>query len=162
MERMKNLVIYPTCEEFPLDWYDMVEVNVLLPQLAEKAESLTKSRLFEIAKTPAMLFVARDRERRRVDQKDSIVAMTLFIRLVTTTVRFGLVEDVVTDEQYRRRGIGEMLTKCVIDNGTLLNLNYIDLHSSNWREAAHGMYKKCGFKVVASGPERTYFRYTYK
>lgn len=136
---------------------------MLLPQLSENIKPLTRSRMFEIAQhSKPELIVARDRDCRRVDGNDSIVAMTLFIPLVTNTVRFGLVEDVVTDQQYLRQGIAEKITRCAIENGRLLKLERLDLHSSNKRKPAHALYLKCGFKLVAEGPERSYFRYNYE
>lgn len=139
----------------------MIDVNQLLPQLAPNAEPLYRSKMFEM-RGKAELIVARDSVRKRVDGKGTVVAMTTMLFCSTLTNNFALIEDVVTDAAYRRRGINEHLNRLAIDNGRILSLSYLELHSRSSRAPAHALYKKLGYVRVAEGKERIYYRYYFK
>ncbi|WP_240479494.1 GNAT family N-acetyltransferase [Pseudoalteromonas rubra] len=66
-----------------------------------------------------------------------------FARVVSDTVTFAYLMDVIVFEKYQGNGIGTQLMEAV--------LNYPDLKSVNWllnTSGAHGLYEKFGFSKV--------------
>jgi GNAT superfamily N-acetyltransferase len=57
----------------------------------------------------------------------------------------GFIENVITDEKYRRRGIGKKLIEMAIEYGKQNNCYKIILQSSYKRKENHIFYEKCGF-----------------
>ncbi|HUT68385.1 MAG TPA: GNAT family N-acetyltransferase [Dehalococcoidales bacterium] len=64
---------------------------------------------------------------------------------------FAVVEYVVVDEQYRRRGIGKLLMDYVIARSKEAGCYKIMLTSDKRREQAHQFYKSLGFAASAHG-----------
>jgi GNAT superfamily N-acetyltransferase len=57
----------------------------------------------------------------------------------------GFIENVITDEKYRRKGIGKRIIKMAIEYGKQNNCYKIILQSSFKRRGNHIFYEKCGF-----------------
>ena len=57
----------------------------------------------------------------------------------------GFIENVITDENYRKKGIGKNLIKMAIEYGKQNNCYKIILQSSFSRKENHIFYEKCGF-----------------
>ena len=57
----------------------------------------------------------------------------------------GFIENVITDEEYRRRGIGKKLIKMAVEYGKENNCYKIVLLSGAKRKEAHLFYEACGF-----------------
>ena len=64
---------------------------------------------------------------------------------------FAVVEYVVVDEPYRRRGIGKLLMDYVIAQAKEACCYKIMLTSDNRREQAHKFYESLGFEASAHG-----------
>ena len=64
---------------------------------------------------------------------------------------FAVVEYVVVDEQYRRRGIGKLLMDYVIARSKEAGCYKIMLTSDKRREQAHQFYESLGFEASAHG-----------
>lgn len=64
---------------------------------------------------------------------------------------FAVVEYVVVDEQYRRRGIGKLLMDYVIARSKEAGCYKIMLTSDKRREQAHQFYESLGFAASAHG-----------
>lgn len=159
---MLNDVMYEW-EQFPLGFYDLMNINELLSQLAldpsKPSPQLSSTRMMEMRARQTEIIVARDSTRKHVDGKDAIIAMTTVFPILTMSNTFALVEDVVVDGHYHRQGIGEMINRYVIVHFRFLGFNYLELHSHIARIPAHTMYEKIGYKLVAEGPERKYYRF---
>ncbi len=56
------------------------------------------------------------------------------------------IEDVVVDESARRRGIGEAITRFLLDQAEDSGAKYAALTSNPRREAANRLYQKMGFE----------------
>ncbi len=56
------------------------------------------------------------------------------------------IEDLVVDESVRRQGIGEALTRFLLDQAEEAGAKYVALTSNPQREAANKLYQKMGFK----------------
>jgi len=57
----------------------------------------------------------------------------------------GFIENVITDERYRKRGIGKKVVEMAIEYGKQNNCYKIVLLSSYKRKENHVFYEKCGF-----------------
>lgn len=57
----------------------------------------------------------------------------------------GFIENVITDEKYRKKGIGKKLIEMAIEYGKQNNCYKIILQSGYKREGSHIFYEKCGF-----------------
>ena len=57
----------------------------------------------------------------------------------------GFIENVITDEKYRKKGIGKEIIKMAIEYGKQNNCYKIVLQSSFKRKENHVFYEKCGF-----------------
>lgn len=57
------------------------------------------------------------------------------------------IEDVIVHEKYRGRGLGEQLTRLLIENAKKEGVVSISLTSRSHRVAAHKLYTKLGFSV---------------
>ena len=85
-------------------------------------------------------FVATDGDR---------VISTLYLVIMPNMTRGGrsngLIENVVTHEEYRRKGIGKKLMQMAIDYGKANNCYKIVLLSNIKRKESHLFYESCGF-----------------
>jgi ribosomal protein S18 acetylase RimI-like enzyme len=110
----------------------------LVPQLSSHAEPMTKDELQEIAGSKAtVLFVARDGE-------EIVGTLTLVMFRIPSGLR-AWIEDVITDESQRGKGVGEALTMAAIDMARSRHVRSIDLTSRPSREAANRLYQRLGF-----------------
>jgi GNAT superfamily N-acetyltransferase len=57
----------------------------------------------------------------------------------------GFIENVVTHEKYRKKGIGRKLIEMAIEYGKQNNCYKIILQSNRKKEGSHIFYEKCGF-----------------
>ena len=63
----------------------------------------------------------------------------------TPTGLHAWIEDVVVDEAFRRQGIGEALTRALIDEARRVGADSLSLTSRPAREAANRLYQQLGF-----------------
>ena len=114
------------------------DVNRLLRQLDETAQSLTQEELENIvAGEDADFFVVRDGER--------IIGMGTLVELRSTIGHRARIEDVVVDETYRGQGLGKQLTETMITRAREKGIILLELSSRPSREAANALYQKIGF-----------------
>ena len=77
------------------------------------------------------------------------VVGSLYMALIQNLSRdgrpIGFIENVITDAQYRRKGIGKKLISMAVDYGKENNCYKIVLLSNTKRKEAHLFYKDCGF-----------------
>jgi GNAT superfamily N-acetyltransferase len=123
----------------------------LLPQLSRSAKPVTQADLEALRDSPAVTVL--------LARCDGSLAGTL--TLVMFPLPTGLrswVEDVVTDEAFRGRGIGEALTRAAIRLAQEAGARTLDLTSRPSREAAGRLYERTGFELR----ESRVYRYTYE
>jgi len=58
----------------------------------------------------------------------------------------GFIENVITDKNYRQKGIGRALIKMAVEHGKVNNCYKIILQSGSARKESHIFYEKCGFE----------------
>jgi len=68
-----------------------------------------------------------------------------YARVISDKTRFAYILDVYVDEQYRKRGIGQAMMKCILSNSKLKDVYQWLLITKD----AHEVYKKVGFSVVS-------------
>ena len=120
----------------------------LIPQLAAHKIPPTEEELDELVKSEAsILLIARD-----PDGNAPIAgALCLTIYRVPTGLR-SIIEDVIVDENLRRRGIGEALVRKAIDLAREAGADGVSLTSNPQREAANELYQSIGFQRRQTNP----------
>ena len=112
----------------------------LLPQLSSSATLPTAQYVEElISREDTHLFVA-------CGESGEIVGMLTLLIVAIPTSRKAWIEDVVTDKSHRGEGIGEALVKRAVEVARAEGAKRIYLTSNPKREAAHRLYKRCGFE----------------
>jgi len=113
-------------------------LTALLPQLSSSAPPPTAEDLAEIIASPATdLLVAR------LDGR-IVGSLTLAVFRIPTGVR-AWIEDVVTDEAARGRGVGTALNRFALERARERGAKTVDLTSRPSREAANRLYQRIGF-----------------
>ena len=81
--------------------------------------------------------------------EDKIVGYFIMTKIknVVRGYDYNLVDYVCTDANLHGRGIGSFMVRTMIDLSNNDNVKYIQLTSSNKREAARHLYAKYGFKI---------------
>lgn len=80
------------------------------------------------------------------DVEGVIAGMLSLVLVDIPTGRKAWIEDVVTDEAFRGRGIGRALVERAIEIAKEKGAKRIYLTSNPSRKAAHALYAKCGFE----------------
>jgi ribosomal protein S18 acetylase RimI-like enzyme len=113
----------------------------LMPQLSSSASVPGREELAQMVGSDAtQLLVARDRGEWTV-----VGTLTLVLFRIPTGVR-AWIEDVVVDEAYRGRGVGEALTLAAVERARRAGARTVDLTSRPSREAANRLYQRLGFR----------------
>ncbi len=113
----------------------------LTPQLSRSSPVPGPDELAEIVASPAtVLLVARDG-----DPAQIVGTLTLVLFRIPTGLR-AWVEDVVTDEPVRGRGVGAALTREALRRAEAAGARSVDLTSRPSREAANRLYRRLGFE----------------
>jgi ribosomal protein S18 acetylase RimI-like enzyme len=120
----------------------------LIPQLGAHKVPPTFDELKELVKSDtSTLLVARE-----PDENSPIVGiLSLTIYRVPTGLR-SIIEDVIVDENMRRRGIGEELIGRAIELAREAGANGVSLTSNPQREAANQFYRSIGFELRQTNP----------
>jgi ribosomal protein S18 acetylase RimI-like enzyme len=120
----------------------------LIPQLSVHKLPPTMEELGELIKSESsILLLARD------PNGSAPIAGTLSLTLyrVPTGLR-SIIEDVIVDENLRRRGIGEALVRKAIDLAREAGAQGVSLTSNPQREAANQLYQSMGFQRRQTNP----------
>ena len=110
----------------------------LIPQLSDSNPQPDRSTLEEIVASDSSILIAAF--------IDGAIAgsLTLIIFSIPTGKR-AWIEDVVVDEKFRNKGIGESLNQEAINIAKRLGAKTVDLSSRPSREAANRLYSRLGF-----------------
>jgi ribosomal protein S18 acetylase RimI-like enzyme len=112
----------------------------LVPQLSRSAAPVAAGDVKEIVDSPSTrLLLARE--------EGQIVGTLTLVVFRTPGGLQTWVEDVITDEAARGRGVGEALTRAAIDLARSLGARYLNLTSRPSREAANRLYQRLGFEA---------------
>ena len=123
----------------------------LMPQLNPAAQPPDLPALQAIISSGAAdLFIAREQE------FGKIVGALALVVFSTPTGTHAWIEDVVVDEDYRGRGIGETIIREAIERARERKAKVVDLTSRPVREAANRLYLRMGFVVRLTNLYRFY------
>jgi ribosomal protein S18 acetylase RimI-like enzyme len=113
----------------------------LVPQLSKSNPPPSPAEVEAMLASDAISqFVARDDD-------GSIVGVSTLVMFPIPTGRRAWVEDVIVDESARGQGVGEGLTRAMIDAAREWGCKTIELTSRPTREAANRLYQRLGFTV---------------
>jgi ribosomal protein S18 acetylase RimI-like enzyme len=120
----------------------------LVPQLGAHKSHPTRDELKALARSEAStLLIARE-----PDEESPIAGiLSLTIYRVPTGLR-SIIEDVIVDENMRRRGIGEALVRHAIELARAAGADGVSLTSNPRREAANQLYQSMGFELRPTNP----------
>ena len=114
-------------------------VQRLVPQLSRSNPPPTTAELGELVASPATdLFIA-------LDDAGTIVGMATLVTFRIPTGRRAWIEDVVVDEAARGQGVGDALTRAMVDRSREFGAVTVDLTSRPARDAANRLYQRAGF-----------------
>lgn len=114
------------------------DINALIHQLSERLPDCTMQLLESIVTdTTTELWVVEDGER--------IIGMATLVIVTIPEGQRAQIEDVVVDEKYRGQGLGEELSKKLIERAKMRKVPSITLSSRAERVAANKLYQKLGF-----------------
>jgi ribosomal protein S18 acetylase RimI-like enzyme len=117
-----------------------VALERLVPQLSKSNPPPTGEQVVQMLASPAIhQFLAHD------DDGSIVGVATLAVFRIPTGLR-AWIEDVITDETARGQGVGEALTRAMLDRARSLGCVTVDLTSRDSREAANRLYQRIGFK----------------
>lgn len=123
--------------------------NILLQLSPSSACIPDKNHLENVIKSESItLFIAK--------YEGKIVGTLTLAIYPTPLTRKAWIEDVVTDNAIRGKGIGKLLIEAALEYAQNLGIEKVDLTSSNDRIAAHGLYKKTGFEKRDTSVFRKY------
>ena len=112
----------------------------LVPQLSRSNPPPSEEHVREMVASPAISqFVAR------ADDGAIVGVSTLAVFRIPTGLR-AWIEDVITDESIRGQGVGDSLTRAMLDRARELGCVTVDLTSRPSREAANRLYQRIGFQ----------------
>ncbi|AKM82150.1 TPA: GNAT family N-acetyltransferase [Candidatus Berkelbacteria bacterium] len=121
------------------DYHDCMN---LLPQLLPTVKLPSYAEFEKIIKSPTTnLFIARE------ESSQQIIGM---LTLIFYRIPVGLcsrIEDVIIDENHRRKGLGTSLCNAAIEDAKKAEAMKIDLTSNPSREEAHRLYESLGFSI---------------
>lgn len=124
---------------------ERAQIATLVGQLTSK--TIDPLRFDEVVQSPDTQLLAARRDGR-------IVGVTVLALYSTLTGRKAWIEDVVVDTSERGAGIGRALVERAISEAQACGATTIDLTSNPSREAAHRLYRACGFEERATTPFR--------
>lgn len=112
----------------------------LVPQLSRSNPPPVVEQVAEMLASDAISqFVAR------ADDGNIVGVSTLVVFRIPTGLR-AWIEDVITDEAARGQGVGEALTRAMLERAGDLGCRTVDLTSRPSREAANRLYQRIGFE----------------
>ncbi len=126
-----------------LEQKDVDAVNRLMKQLSGSAQEIQKNKLTDILCQPNFrMIIFKDSD------TDEVIGMASLCYYKTLYARRGAgqVEDVIIDEKYRGKGLGELIMKYVISTARNLRLETLELTSNPKQVEANSLYPKLGFK----------------
>jgi len=115
------------------------DINVLIHQLSLRLPECSSELLESIIADPNL-------EVWVVTEDAHIVGMAALVIVTIPEGRRAQMEDIVIDEKYRGQGLGEQLSKKLIERARARDASVVTLSSRADRVAANTLYVKLGFE----------------
>ena len=113
----------------------------LVPQLSRSNPPPSVDEVTVLLASDAITqFVARD-------DRGRIIGVSTLAVFPIPTARRAWIEDVIVDESARGQGVGEALTKAMLDRARAVGCKTVDLTSRPSREPANRLYQRMGFEL---------------
>lgn len=110
----------------------------LIPQLTQKPLP-TKDTLAEMLAAPSTTLIT-------ACENGRTIGMLTLVLYRTPTAQRARIDDVITDESSRGKGVGEAMIRYAIEIALKKKAVYVDLTSRPERKAANRLYERIGFK----------------
>ncbi len=136
-------LVYRALSLWEIDDALVADLNILLRQLSTKDVVITSDSLSKLLGQGTIIFAAIDGER--------VVATVLLGMVTNFTGRKAWIEDVVTDDAYRGRGIAKELLAMAEEAAIQAGATTMNLTSNPTRVAARAMYGSQGYAVRDTG-----------
>ena len=126
------------------------QVNHLLSQLSLTATApapLTPRQFKSLLGQPRVFFLTA------MSSMDAEAVMIGFLAIYLVRIPSGLlavVEDLIVDEPYRKRGVGRLLMEYAIDLAEKKGARHISLRTNPQRIAANKLYEQMGFRLMTT------------
>ncbi len=120
---------------------EIEDINNLLVLLTGKPDTIILSDLIDVAENSKLLLG-------RIGVEGKVVGMATLAVINIPSGKYGRIEDVVVQKEYRRQGIGKELTQRLIEEARRLGLARINLSSNPKRVEANHLYQGLGFSKV--------------
>ncbi len=120
----------------------LMQVNALLKQLFYDPATYAPISLpiwQQIVKDEKIIIVA-------AQEKEQIIGIGLLYVILKPRGKYGYLEDMMVDEQYRGQGIGEQIGRALIESAKARGVGTIELSARPSRVAANKLYQKLGFE----------------
>ncbi len=118
---------------------DLAAINFLIKQLSERLRPCPMTLLEKIVTDPNIeLWVVREAHR--------IIGMATLAIIRIPEGERGQLEDIVVDENQRGKGLGEQLSKKLIERARIRGVSVVTLSSRSDRISANKLYQKLGFE----------------
>lgn len=114
----------------------------LMPQLTPNWPPPSRDLLERLVASECALLLAA----RWPDAGGPIVGVGALAIVLAPSGAHARIEDVVVDSTLRGKGIGEALTRALLEQARQAGVKYVALTSNPRREAANALYQKVGFK----------------
>lgn len=83
-----------------------------------------------------------------VDESHSVLA-TCYLNIIPNLTRnaspYGIIENVVTNAEYRNKGYGQQVVKAALEYAWKQGCYKVMLQTGSKRESTHHFYRSCGF-----------------
>ena len=84
-----------------------------------------------------------------VAEEEGRIVSTCYLNLIPNLTRnaapYGILENVVTDDDYRNRGFGKAVVQCALAFAWEAGCYKVMLQTGSRRESVHVFYRSCGF-----------------
>jgi GNAT superfamily N-acetyltransferase len=135
----------------PATEQDMTPILELYQELTGERNDLTR---YETGPALAEI-VAMPGHELLVAEENGVVVGTMVLLVVPNlshgVLPWAMVENMVVDKKYRRRGIGRLLMEYAIARARQAGCYKVQLLSNKKRHQAHKFYRSLGFKTSAYG-----------
>jgi ribosomal protein S18 acetylase RimI-like enzyme len=116
------------------------DMNMLVLQLSSRGYQMDIAQLNSVIKDKNNIVTV-------VLDDGHIVGMITLVIIHQVTGNKGYLEDLVIDEKYRGKGLGEKLVTEAISIARKSNIESVELKSETHRIAANKLYQKLGFEL---------------
>jgi N-acetylglutamate synthase-like GNAT family acetyltransferase len=126
---------------------DIQALNILLKQLNPEISKATFEKIKDVMEHATIVTIRH---------KGVLIGMGTLVPMKKPTSFCGSIEDVVVEENYRGKGLGEKIMQGLIKKSKILKMKLLDLTSNPKRKRANELYVSMGFERRKTNAYRLY------